>query len=136
MRADVRYYEIRIPERRNVTALDAAVGLASRIKCSDIPALDAAVGLASRSPFSEFMLYEQDSSWIYAGGSVGRITVSAREVRSEWPGSVRVKAWEGRPFSVLSDMLAAAPIEHWQAFGWTSFELAHAMYPPAGRSGS
>ena len=114
----MRYYEIRIPERRNVTALDAAVGL------------------ASRSPFSEFMLYEQDSSWIYAGGSVGRITVSAREVRSEWPGSVRVKAWEGRPFSVLSDMLAAAPIEHWQAFGWTSFELAHAMYPPAGRSGS
>jgi salicylate synthetase len=114
----MRYYEIRVPENRNVAALDAAVGL------------------ASRSPFPEFMLYEQDSSWIYAGGSLGRITVSAREVRAEWPDSVSVKAWEGRPFSVLTDMLAAAPIEDWQAFGWASFELAHAMYPPAGWNSS
>ncbi len=114
----MRYHEIRVPEHRNVAALDAAVGL------------------ASRSPFPEFMLYEKDSTWIYAGGSLGRITVSAREVRAEWPDSVSVKAWEGRPFSVLTDMLAAAPVEDWQAFGWTSFELAHAMYPPDGWNSS
>ncbi|MDQ2810866.1 MAG: salicylate synthase [Actinomycetota bacterium] len=82
------------------------------------------------------MLYEQGSSWIYAGGSAGQITVSAHEIRAEWPGSVSVKAWKDRPFPVLADMLAVAPIEHWQAFGWMSFELAQTMYPTVGRNGS
>jgi salicylate synthetase len=81
------------------------------------------------------MLYEQDDTWLFAGGSVGRIVVTAREVRAEWPGSVSSRAWAGSPFPVLNEMLAAAPIEHWQAFGWVSFELAYAMNA-AGPNGS
>jgi salicylate synthetase len=114
----MRYYEIRVPEQRNLTALDAATTL------------------ADQSPFAEFVLYEQDNAWLYAGGSAGRITVTAREVRAEWPGSVSVKAWAGTPFPVLDEMLAAAPIEQWQAFGWASFELAYAMSAAAGPNGS
>lgn len=114
----MRYYEIRVPENRNLTALDAAVTL------------------ADRSSFPEFMLYEQGNTWFYACGSVGKITVSPREVRAEWPGSVRVKAWEGSPFPVLDDMLAAAPLGQWQAFGWAAFELVYAMSPRAGRNGA
>jgi salicylate synthetase len=114
----MRYYEIRVPEHRNLTALDVAATL------------------ADKSPFPEFMLYEQDNAWLYAGGSAGRITVTAREVRAEWLGSVSVKAWAGSPFPVLNEMLAAAPIEQWQAFGWVSFELAYAMSAVAGPNGS
>jgi hypothetical protein len=66
----MRYFEIRIPEHRNM------------------PLLDVAAGLASRSPFDEFMLYEQGDSWFYAGSSIGRVTVTAREVRAEWPGAL------------------------------------------------
>src|SRR5580692_7765932 len=80
VRADIRYCEIRVPEHNNLTALDAAVAL------------------ADWSPFPEFMIYEQEGTWLYAGGSAGRITVTAREVRAEWPGSVSVQAWAGSPF--------------------------------------
>jgi salicylate synthetase len=114
----MRYYEIRVPEHRNSAALDAALAL------------------ADRSPFPEFMLYEQDDVWFYAGGSVGRIVVSPREVRAEWPGSVSVKAWEGSPFPVLDDMLAAAPVEQWHAFGWAAFELAYGMNQLISTNGS
>jgi salicylate synthetase len=107
----MRYYEIRVPENRNLTALDSAVAL------------------ADQSPFDEYMLYEHNDTWFFAGGVAGRITVTGREVRAEWEGSVRTRAWDGSPFPVLDELLAAAPAEQWQAFGWVSFELALAMHP-------
>jgi salicylate synthetase len=114
----MRYYELRVPERRNVSAMDVAVTL------------------ASQSPFSEYMLYEDNGTWSFAGGAAGRVTVTAREVRVDWQGSVTVRTWEGSPFPVLDDMLTALPAEQWQVFGWASFELAHAMHPLAGAAGA
>jgi salicylate synthetase len=113
----MRYYELRIPEHRNVSALDTAVTL------------------ADRSPFGEYVLYEQNGTWFFAGGTAGRITVTAREVRADWQGSVTVRTWEGSPFRVMDEMLATLPAEQWQVFGWASFELAHAMHSPAWANG-
>src|ERR1700722_18230289 len=112
----MRYYEIRVPEGMGTPDGPGALDKPDR---PDTP--DRAVTLAEQSPFGEYMLYEHGGTWLFAGGAAGRITVTAHGVRADWPGSVSVQSWEGSPFPVMDGMLAAAPAEQWQMFGWASF---------------
>jgi salicylate synthetase len=89
--------------------------------------------LCHGSPFHDFVLYEKDGIWYYAGGSVAQILVNSREAIVSWPGKNARVRWVDSPLPVVSGLLNECPVDSWSAFGWAAFELSyslHGLKPP------
>jgi salicylate synthase len=95
-------------------------------------ALDAVLRLARETPLDDFVLYEQEGVWHYAGGTAGSIVVNSREVLVEWDGKHHRMPWSGNPLPMVSGALAEFPADAsrqpWNAYGWATFELAYALH--------
>src|SRR5487761_1883497 len=112
----LRYHEVRSPQSWNPLA--------------------AAMRLCQGAPFRDFVLYEKDGVWHYAGGSAAQLSVNSREVTISWPGKKERAAWEDSPLPVVSRLLSEGPGDRWNAFGWTTFELSYFLHGlPAPESG-
>src|SRR5215813_4449819 len=106
----MRYCEISLPENWDTAT-----------------ALEMAGGFCQRQPFGDFVLYEQENVWHYAGGTACRITVTGREVRARWQGGGRTLPWADSPIPALAAVFETVPFPWWEAFGWAFFELAHLL---------
>ena len=96
--------------------------------------LAAATRLSQRSPFGDFVLYEKNGVWRYAGGTAAQIWVNPREIITSWPGKRNHVGWANNPLPALSRLLADYPGDRWNAYGWATFELSHYLHGrPAGR---
>jgi salicylate synthase len=90
--------------------------------------LAAAMRLCHGMPFGEFMLYERDGAWHYAGGTVAQLSVKPKEIRVSWPGRKTTAGWEDNPLPAISALLSDYPGDRWNAFGWTTFELSYYLH--------
>jgi salicylate synthase len=79
-------------------------------------------------PFDEFMLYEQDGVWHYAGGAAAQLSVRPKEIMVSWPGKKASAGWEDNPLPAISALLGDYPGDRWNAFGWTTFELSYFLH--------
>jgi salicylate synthase len=108
----LRYHEVRSPQSWNPLA--------------------AAMRLCQGAPFTDFVLYEKDGVWHYAGGTVANISVESREIVASWPGKKTRAAWEDNPLPAVSRLLSECPGDSWNAYGWAAFELSYSLHglPP------
>ncbi len=96
----------------------------ARVKTSEDP-LAVMARLAESGPHHEFVVYENESIWCYAGGILADIRLdrdgaTLRGVReAEF-------AWDGRPLRRVSELLAMLPLPQWRVYGWAAFELSYA----------
>jgi len=89
--------------------------------------LQAAIRLSQGSPFRDFVLYEKDLVWHYAGGTAAQLWVNPREIVAHWPGKKNRVGWEGNPLPDVARMLAEYPGDRWNAYGWITFELSYSL---------
>jgi len=87
--------------------------------------LQAAIRLSQGSPFRDFVLYEKDLVWYYAGGTAAQLWVNPREIVTHWSGKKNRVRWEGNPLPDVSRLLAEYPGDRWNAYGWITFELSY-----------
>jgi anthranilate/para-aminobenzoate synthase component I len=92
--------------------------------------LDLSVRLAVAGLVDEYLIYEQDGRWSFAGGVLGSVTVDQSTVRTEWNAGdedrvERVTALgDTHPVHALGAAMRALPTNEWRAYGWVAFESA------------
>jgi salicylate synthase len=87
--------------------------------------LHAAIRLSQGAPFRDFVLYEADGAWYYAGGTAAQLWVKPGEIIASWPGKRTRVGWSGNPLSEIPRVLAEYPGDRWNAYGWAAFELSY-----------
>lgn len=87
--------------------------------------LHAAIRLSQGAPFPDFVIYEADGVWYYAGGTAAQLWVNPREIIASWPGKRNRVGWTGNPLPGVAKVLAEYPGDRWNAYGWVTFELSY-----------
>ncbi|MET9441843.1 salicylate synthase [Streptomyces sp. NPDC006610] len=96
-----------------------------------------AAELAESDLFDQYVLYERDGDCWFAGGALAEIVADRSTIRSRRPAAGKTGAGPERPpaettapvgphpLGQVRDLLAELPVEGWNAYGWTAFELSH-----------
>jgi anthranilate synthase component 1/salicylate synthetase len=87
----------------------------------------AAARLAGRGPHEQYLVYERDNAWWYAGGARASLTVDRSHVTLEHAGRRTRTRWFGEPLETLHQTLSSLPFGDWRAYGWAAFELSYAL---------
>lgn len=93
----------------------------TRVKVTGDP-LDVVVRLAEAGPHTEYVVYEKDGEYAYAGGVLAEVVLDRNGGRT---GDVAL-AWHDRPLNLVRSLLAEIPVRDWRAYGWVAFELSYA----------
>jgi salicylate synthase len=77
----------------------------------------------------EFVIYESDGQWSYAGGALAEITLDRHgaRLRRVRPGDVEglALAWDDNPLRQVDRLLKEVGVSGWRAYGWAAFELSY-----------
>jgi salicylate synthase len=84
--------------------------------------------LAEAGPHGEYVIYENDGHWCYAGGMLTDLRLDRDGLRLSGVRTAR-HAWAGQPLRQVADLLATVPVPRWRAYGWAAFELLHLVVP-------
>ena len=87
--------------------------------------------LAESGPHDEFVIYENDGQWCYAGGVLADVRLDRDGARLRGAHNARLP-WSGQPLRQVSELLALVPVADWRAYGWAAFELSYAKDGDAG----
>jgi len=92
--------------------------------------------LARADPYPDYVVYERDGRWTFAGGVLAAVSLEADRVRTRFvDGSGIVQPWSGSPASALRRALDAVPVQGWNAYGWIGFDFA-GVIPALGPTGA
>ena len=83
--------------------------------------------LARSGRFDQYMVYESDQAWHFAGGSLACLRLSRDWAVQQLGEHTRRVPWTGDPLGVAERFLAMTGIPDWRAYGWTAFEMAHLL---------
>ncbi|SFJ16495.1 salicylate synthetase [Amycolatopsis sacchari] len=79
-----------------------------------------AVAALARAGFEDYVVYERDGAWTFAGGALATITLDATHVRVR--GIVESETeWSGSPGAALRRALESLPVPGWRAYGFVHF---------------
>ena len=85
--------------------------------------------LASSRLHDDYVVYEGDGEWSYAGGVLAEVRLDRSGARVRLPKDPPkevVLAWDGAPLRQVQSLLSGLPVTDWRAYGWAAFELAYA----------
>ncbi|GHJ41196.1 salicylate synthase [Streptomyces sp. TS71-3] len=86
----------------------------------------AAAGLAEAGLFDQYVVYEREGQWWFAGGVLGEVVVGRRfGVRSRWLTEETTEPLGPDPLRQVGERLARMALEGWNAYGWMAFEFSH-----------
>ncbi|MGA5453233.1 salicylate synthase [Streptomyces umbrinus] len=86
-----------------------------------------ATRLARRGPYEQYVVYERQGVWCYAGGVEAELTVF-RDVIDFRAGTERSSVpCAHEPLRQVHQLLGSLPLDGWRAYGWASFELSYAL---------
>lgn len=100
------------------------VYIETRIKVPDDP-LAVSARLAEAGPHGEYVIYEDDGRWFYAGGVLADVRLNRHGARLNGVREAEL-AWSDRPLGQVRELLAMVPVQGWRAYGWVAFELSYA----------
>jgi salicylate synthase len=86
--------------------------------------LAAVSSLASAGDWGEYVVYEHDGEWAFAGGALAEITLDRSGARMLGPAGASVP-WDGPQLRGVRELLNHVPVAGWRAYGWAAFELAY-----------
>ncbi len=89
--------------------------------------LDIAVGLAESELSDTYVIYESRDGWSIADGVAAEVIVDAGTVRTRALDECHEEPWSGDPLAAVRKFLSQLPIADWAAYGWSAFELSHAI---------
>jgi salicylate synthase len=81
--------------------------------------------LAEAGPHGEYVIYENDGLWCYAGGVLADVQLDRDGARLHGVQEAEL-AWSNQPLQRICELLAMVPIQDWRAYGWVAFELSYA----------
>ena len=87
--------------------------------------LDLSARLAEAGPHGEFVVYEKNGQWSYAGGVLADVTVDRDGARLGGVRTARLP-WSDQPLRQVNELLAMVPVRGWRAYGTAAFELSYA----------
>jgi anthranilate synthase component 1/salicylate synthetase len=96
----------------------------SRVKLVGDP-LTAVSRLASSELYEDYVIYEGEGLWSFAGGVLAEISLTRSGARLRGPEDVLLP-WDGSPLRQVQTLLDRVDVDGWRAYGWATFELAYA----------
>ncbi|MER6711456.1 MULTISPECIES: salicylate synthase [unclassified Streptomyces] len=84
-----------------------------------------AARLAESGLFDQYMVYEREGEWWFAGGALGEVVVDRSEVRRRWLTEDAAVPLGPHPLRQVQEQLDRMAVEGWHAFGWMAYEFAH-----------
>lgn len=84
-----------------------------------------AAGLAESGLFDQYVIYEQNGDFWFAGGALGEILVGRSEIRRRWLDETTTTPLGPHPLRQVHEELDRMGIEGWNAYGWMAFEFSH-----------
>lgn len=87
--------------------------------------LEVSARLAEAGPHGEFVIYEKDGHWSYAGGVLAEVTLDRDGARLGGVRTARLP-WSDRPLRQVKELLGMVPVRGWRAYGAATFELSYA----------
>ncbi|MEV5355266.1 salicylate synthase [Streptomyces sp. NPDC052693] len=84
-----------------------------------------AARLAESGLFDQYVVYERDGEWWFAGGALGEVVADRSTVRRRWLTEEHADPVGPHPLRQVQDKLAETAVEGWHAFGWMAYEFAH-----------
>lgn len=88
-------------------------------------ALVVSARLAEARPHGEYVIYENDGRWCYAGGVLADIRFDHDGAQLSGVQEAQL-AWSDWPLRQVSELLAMVPVQDWwRAYGWAAFELSY-----------
>ncbi len=84
-----------------------------------------AAGLAESGLFDQYVIYEQNGDFWFAGGALGEILVGRSEIRRRWLDEAATTPLGPHPLRQVHEELNRMAVEGWNAYGWMAFEFSH-----------
>lgn len=84
-----------------------------------------AARLAESGLFDQYVVYEREGDFRFAGGALGEIVAGRSGVRRRWLAEETAAPLGPHPLRQVGEELAKAPAEGWTAYGWMAFEFSH-----------
>lgn len=103
----VRYRELRLPPPKN-------------------PLLTVAQ-LARSGRFDQYVVYESDQAWHFAGGSLASLRLSRDWAVQQLGERTRRFPCTGNPLGIVEQFLDMTGVPEWRAYGWAAFEMAQLL---------
>ncbi|MFF0018037.1 salicylate synthase [Streptomyces sp. NPDC005374] len=88
--------------------------------------LAAVAQLASSGLHEDYVLYERNGEWSFAGGVLAEVCLDRSGARIRGPEGETLLPWDGAPLRQIQSLLAELAVADWRAYGWAAFELAYA----------
>lgn len=95
-----------------------------RVRLSDDP-LSVISAITSSGLFDDYVVYERDDCWSFAGGVLAEIVLERSGAALHGPAEMFLP-WDGSPLRQVRKLLDRVRVDGWRAYGWTAFELAYA----------
>ena len=83
--------------------------------------------LARSGRFDQYLVYESDQAWHFAGGSLACLRLSRDWAVQQVGGHTRRVPCTGNPLGVVERFLATTGVAGWRAYGWAAFEMAQLL---------
>ncbi|WP_236789563.1 salicylate synthase [Amycolatopsis sp. GM8] len=88
----------------------------------------------ARAGFGDYVVYERDGAWTFAGGALATVTLDASHVRVR--GVIESDTeWSGSPGAALRKALDSLPVPEWRAYGRVHFGFS-GLLPGLGLRGA
>ncbi|MFF7163695.1 salicylate synthase [Streptomyces sp. NPDC008086] len=84
-----------------------------------------AAELAESGLFDQYVIYEQNGDFWFAGGALGEIRVDRSEIRRRWLDEETAAPLGPHPLRQVHEELDRTAAEGWNAYGWMAFEFSH-----------
>ncbi|EPD63277.1 salicylate synthase [Streptomyces sp. HGB0020] len=84
-----------------------------------------AARLAESGLFEQYVVYEREGDFCFAGGALGEVVVSRSGIRRRWLSAQTTTPIGTHPLGQVRQALADMGIEGWRAYGWMAFEFSH-----------
>ncbi|MTD55758.1 salicylate synthase [Amycolatopsis sp. RM579] len=88
----------------------------------------------ARAGFDDYVVYERDGAWTFAGGALATVTLDATHVRVRGVLDSDIE-WSGSPGAALRKALDSLPVRDWRAYGRVHFGFA-GLLPGLGLRGA
>nr|AMK48233.1 salicylate synthase [Streptomyces gandocaensis] len=91
--------------------------------------------LAESGLFDQYVVYEREGDYCFAGGALGEVVVGRSGIRRRWLSEEIVEPLGPHPLRQVGEKLAEMGAEGWNAHGWMAFEFSHLYTDRPDRAG-
>ncbi|MDY6810716.1 MAG: salicylate synthase [Actinomycetota bacterium] len=109
-------------------AVEATAGGAAEGTSRPVNAARVCAAWAASDTFDEYVVYENEDRWVFAGGVRARLVLTRRGVELIHGSTRRMTEWSQDPAQAIAESLASLPYPDWRVYGWVGFDFCAAYH--------